>query len=61
MSPVGDTIKSRRLALDLTQGELGEKTGFTQAQISHWESGYRTPSVEQLEALAKVLGSFVIG
>ena len=61
MNPVGDTIKSRRLFLGLTQGELGEKTGFTQAQISHWESGFRTPSVEQLEQLAKVFGSFVIG
>lgn len=54
-------IKEKRKSLGMTQADLATKTGFDQAQISHWETGYRTPSVEQLEKLAEVLGEVDVG
>lgn len=55
------TIKQRRLELGLTQLELAQESGFTQVEISRWESGKRLPNVHQLQALSKVLGEFVVG
>ena len=41
---------------NLTQKELSEKTGITQADISRIENGTRNPSLEMLKRLAKGLG-----
>lgn len=38
MNP-GDIIKSRRLELDMTQEELGEKVGLKKSAIAKYESG----------------------
>lgn len=54
-------IKQKRESLGLTQKELAAKTGLSQAQISQWEIGLRTPNVDQLERLTEVLEQFEIG
>ena len=40
----------------LTQKELSDRTGITQADISRIEKGTRNPSLEMLKRLAKGLG-----
>lgn len=40
----------------LTQKELSERTGITQADISRIENGTRNPSLEMLKRLAKGMG-----
>jgi transcriptional regulator with XRE-family HTH domain len=51
----GRLIRQRREALDLTQGELGERTGIGQSLISMYENGTR-PSDKNLRLLAGELG-----
>lgn len=41
---------------NLTQRELSERTGITQADISRIENGTRNPSLDMLKRLAKGLG-----
>lgn len=41
---------------NLTQKELSERTGITQADISRIENGTRNPSLNMLKRLAKGLG-----
>ena len=45
-----------RKSLNITQKELSERTGITQADISRIESGTRNPSLEMVKRLAKGLG-----
>ena len=40
----------------LTQKELSEKTGITQADISRIENGTRNPSLEMVKRLARGMG-----
>ena len=39
----------------LSQAELGAKMGMGQSRISKWITGERTPSLENLEKIAKAL------
>ncbi len=41
---------------NLTQKELSERTGITQADISRIERGTRNPSLEMIKRLARGLG-----
>lgn len=41
---------------NLTQKELSQRTGITQADISRIENGTRNPSLEMLKRLAKGMG-----
>ena len=45
-------VKARK-ELHLTQKELSERTGITQADISRIENGTRNPSLAMLKRLAK--------
>ena len=48
----GDQIlQTARLRAGLTQGQLAERAGRTQAQISLWESGQRALTLETLQEL----------
>lgn len=47
---------SARTRLGLTQAQLAQRIGCTQAAVSHYESGARQPSVETLAALLAALG-----
>lgn len=40
----------------LTQKQLAEKLGVTQACIGMWETGNRKPDIVDLKKLARVLG-----
>lgn len=53
--PIKDRIKYFRLSLNLSQDDLHNLTGISQAQISKFEKGAVLPSLESILALAKVL------
>lgn len=53
---VAKRLREARDANGLTQGELAERLGVTQTAISYWESGKRTPGIEELLDLAAQLG-----
>lgn len=52
---VGDQIKKARVLAGLTQKTLGERIGKGVSTISEWESGKRSPDVELLPVLSKIL------
>jgi transcriptional regulator with XRE-family HTH domain len=52
---VGRRIRGAREAADLSQGALAAKVGKNQATISHWESGKRSPGLDELVQVAEVL------
>ena len=59
LTPEYDIIQAMidaRKKLDLTQKELSEKTGITQADISRIENGTRNPSLNMMKRLAEGLG-----
>ena len=41
---------------NITQRELAEKSGLTEASISRYFSGERTPNIKSAEKIASVLG-----
>ena len=45
-----------RLASGLTQKQLAEASGFTEAAISHYENARREPTVASLRKLSDALG-----
>lgn len=47
---------SARVNQNLTQKELSERTGITQADISRIENGTRNPSLSMVKRLAEGLG-----
>lgn len=56
MSNLGDLITVARKARGMTQAELGDKLGVTQATINRYESGARDPDDAAIAALADALG-----
>ncbi len=51
----GAIVRAKRMELDLTQQELAERSGITQAHISRIESGEYNSSVVTVCRLAKAL------
>ena len=51
---IGNRIMALREEDGLTQAQLAERVGVSQATVSQWESGTRTPSGEAVVALARV-------
>lgn len=63
MTALGEVLETARRAQGLTQAELAEKTGITQAALSRYENDLREPEADALERLADALGvtvSFLI-
>lgn len=52
----GEAIKELRTRAGLTQIELAEKTGITQAAISYYESNEKIPNVKTADKIAGALG-----
>lgn len=52
---IGANIRRVREAQELGQADLAASLGRTQAAISQWEKGLRSPSVEDLVEIARVL------
>ncbi len=53
---LADTVSSARKAKRMTQAQLSKATGINRSLLSRLESLEFTPSVDQLQALAEVLG-----
>ena len=59
IQPEMDVIRAiidNRIAQNLTQKELAERTGINQADISKIENGTRSPSLKMLKRLAAGMG-----
>jgi transcriptional regulator with XRE-family HTH domain len=56
MIPLGDTIRSFRLKLKLTQRELSQRVGVSVVHICNIENGKSSPSSELLERLDELWG-----
>lgn len=54
-SALGRYIKAKRLAAELSQDGLAERTQFTQPAISAWEAGLKVPTARAIAALAAAL------
>ena len=50
------TIANKRKESHLTQGQLADQTNINRAMISRIENSEYTPSIDQLQAIAEVLG-----
>ena len=50
------TLKDRRKALGWSQAELSQLMNVSQSLVSNWESGTRTPALDDAARLADVLG-----
>jgi transcriptional regulator with XRE-family HTH domain len=60
----GDRLRRIREEKRLNQSDLAERTGFQPSAISHFESGRRAPSFDNLKKLADALAvtiDFLIG
>lgn len=55
MTGIGDVILTARRAAGLTQEELAERLGITQAALSRYENDLREPDDEIVERLSQVL------
>lgn len=53
---VGPTIREARLRASLTQAELAERSGTSQATLSAYEGGHKTPSAETLDRVLAAAG-----
>jgi transcriptional regulator with XRE-family HTH domain len=51
----GDRLRRLREEKRLSQAELAERTGFQPSAISHFESGRRAPSFDNIKKLADAL------
>lgn len=52
---IAETIKQRRKALGITQGELASRLGVRQATISDFERGIMSIRSETLEKIMEIL------
>lgn len=53
---MGEKLKAARKAAGLTQGQLAEKVGVQQRDISRWENCQREPGVLIVKKMAQALG-----
>lgn len=63
-SVFGDSLRKAREEKGLSQAELAEKAGLQPSAISHFESGRRSPSFDNLKRLADSLSvtvDFLLG
>lgn len=52
---IHENLKNARKATGITQKELAEIIGVHQKDISRWENGERTPSIEAFAGICKAL------
>ena len=52
---IGNKIKSRRVALSLTQEELAEKLNVSRSTVSNWEIDRNYPDLSSIVELSAVL------
>ena len=49
-----ENLKSLRKAMNIDQAKLGEMLSVSSKTVSHWETGYTEPSINQLIMLANL-------
>ena len=52
---LGENLREARRKSKMTQAELGEAVGYSQAAVAMWEKGLRTPDLDTLYKLANIL------
>ena len=52
---IGENIKNARKSAGVSQKELAEHLGVYQKDVSRWENGERTPSLEVFARICKTL------
>lgn len=53
---IGEQIRKYRIEMGLSQKELGEKLGVSQAMIAQYENGKRKPKLETQREIAYAIG-----
>ena len=53
---LAQTVRGTRKSLKMTQAQLADAVGMSRTVLSNLENGTFKPSVDQMEALAEVLG-----
>jgi transcriptional regulator with XRE-family HTH domain len=53
---VGDRIRALRESLNLSQGDIEDRSGLLRCYISRVENGHTVPSVETIQKLAGAMG-----
>lgn len=53
---ISEKLYKLRSELGLSQKEFGQKIGASQSAVYYWETGGRTPKLEQIQKIAKALG-----
>jgi len=56
LAALGQSVRQRREARELTQEKLAEKAGLDPTYISGIERGLRNPGIKNVAKLAKALG-----
>ena len=57
VTEIGNKIKTRRTALNMTQKDLAKEMNVSNQLISKWETGESVPSLEYLNSLCKALNA----
>ena len=57
---VGDEIKSRRIALKLTQQQLADLLKVKRAYVADIERGRKKPSIDTLQPFIEALGGHLV-
>lgn len=52
---IGNTLKNRRIALNIKQEDLAERLGVTDQTVSKWERDLTEPKASQVHKLSKIL------
>ena len=56
MTKLAATIRSLRIAKQMSQAELGDILGVTRAAVHQWEKGRSVPQLHHLQELARFFG-----
>ncbi|MBN1891936.1 MAG: helix-turn-helix transcriptional regulator [Clostridiales bacterium] len=51
----GETVKSRRLSLNMYQEQIAGRMGITHQAVGNWEKGFSVPTPRHLAQLAEIL------
>lgn len=54
--PPGERIRELRIRAGITQKDLADRMGLPRQQVNVWETGVRTPKIENLKRVADALG-----
>ena len=56
MTKLAGTIRSLRIAKQMSQAELGNVLGVTRAAVHQWEKGRSVPQLNHLQEIARFFG-----